>query len=232
MLTWLDHKEDLRLFCLRISGSLLVSARSSGFYFGDPPFPLWPVQCCSVLGIHQTYSNFTSHPLPAPVGKVFSNLSIVERKMFIGGRGGWEFDLLKKTSKEMLTKLGYTILRNFNHFLPVWKWRYNLVLSWWIFRSSFAWRLTWCTSVTAYTESSSVRNYPVTNTAVFSLIFAPSPMASRSYRWANYFLNYSPRLVSDILVEWKSRKNYLFTCFLKIVSQSSHDPLDCQKLIW
>ena len=33
---------------------------------------------------------------------------------------------------------------------------------------------------------------------VFSLTLAHSPMASRSYQWASDFLNYSPRLASDI----------------------------------
>ena len=31
-------------------------------------------------------------------------------------------------------------------------------------------------------------------------------MASRSYRWASDFLNYSPGLASDILAERKSEK--------------------------
>ena len=42
--------------------------------------------------------------------------------------------------------------------------------------------------------------------AVFSLTLARSPMASRSYRRASDFLNYSPGLASDILAEWKSKK--------------------------
>ena len=41
---------------------------------------------------------------------------------------------------------------------------------------------------------------------VFSLTLARSPMASRSYRRASDFLNYSPGLASDILVEQKSEK--------------------------
>ena len=41
--------------------------------------------------------------------------------------------------------------------------------------------------------------------SVFSLTLARSPMASRSYRRASDFLNYSPGLASDILAEW-SRK--------------------------
>ena len=48
---------------------------------------------------------------------------------------------------------------------------------------------------------------------VFSLTLARSPMASRSYRRASDFLNYSPGLASDLLAEWKSgkkEKNYLF----------------------
>ena len=43
-------------------------------------------------------------------------------------------------------------------------------------------------------------------TAVFSLTLARSPMASRSYRRASDFLNYSPGLASDILAERKSEK--------------------------
>ena len=42
--------------------------------------------------------------------------------------------------------------------------------------------------------------------AVFSLTLARSPMASRSYRRASDFLNYSPGLASDILAERKSEK--------------------------
>ena len=41
---------------------------------------------------------------------------------------------------------------------------------------------------------------------VFSLTLARSPMASRSYRRASDFLNYSPGLASDILAERKSEK--------------------------
>ena len=41
---------------------------------------------------------------------------------------------------------------------------------------------------------------------VFSLTLARSPMASRSYRQASDFLNYSPGLASDILAERKSEK--------------------------
>ena len=49
---------------------------------------------------------------------------------------------------------------------------------------------------------------------VFSLTLARSPMASRSYRRASDFLNYSPGLASDILAERKSRK-FFFTRFFK-----------------
>ena len=48
--------------------------------------------------------------------------------------------------------------------------------------------------------------------SVFSLTLARSPMASRSYRRASDFLNYSPGLASDILAEWKSGK-FFFTRF-------------------
>ena len=53
------------------------------------------------------------------------------------------------------------------------------------------------------------------NIAVFSLTLARSPMASRFYRRASDFLNYSPRLASDILAEaeQKSGKKRNFTCF-------------------
>ena len=63
--------------------------------------------------------------------------------------------------------------------------------------------------------------------SVFSFTLARSPMASRSYRWASDFLNYSPRLASDILVE-----NFFYSFFLKIVSPDSHYTLACQRLIW
>ena len=48
--------------------------------------------------------------------------------------------------------------------------------------------------------------------AVFSLTLARSPMASRSYRRASDFLNYSPGLASDILAERK-RGKFFFTRF-------------------
>ena len=48
--------------------------------------------------------------------------------------------------------------------------------------------------------------------AVFSLTLARSPMASRTYRRASDFLNYSPGLASDILAERKSGK-FFFTRF-------------------
>ena len=48
--------------------------------------------------------------------------------------------------------------------------------------------------------------------SVFSLTLARSPMASRSYRRASDFLNYSPGLASDILAEQKSGK-FFFTRF-------------------
>ena len=51
-------------------------------------------------------------------------------------------------------------------------------------------------------------------TTVFSLTLARSPMASRSYRRASDFLNYSPGLASDILAERKSGKIF-FTHFFK-----------------
>ena len=53
--------------------------------------------------------------------------------------------------------------------------------------------------------------------AVFSLTLTRSPMASRFYQRASDFLNYSPRLDSDILVEaeQKSGKKKFYS-FLKI----------------
>ena len=56
-------------------------------------------------------------------------------------------------------------------------------------------------------------------------------MASRSYRRASDFLNYSPRLASDILAERKSEKKEEKNFFKKIVSPSSHDTVAFQKLI-
>ena len=50
---------------------------------------------------------------------------------------------------------------------------------------------------------------------VFSLTLARSPMASRSYRRASDFLNYSPGLASDILAERKSEKKEEKNFFLK-----------------
>ena len=47
-------------------------------------------------------------------------------------------------------------------------------------------------------------------------------MASGSYRRANDFLNYSPRLASDILVERKSeKKKKLFVFFFKLFPQAA-----------
>ena len=46
--------------------------------------------------------------------------------------------------------------------------------------------------------------------SVFSLTLARSPIASRSYRRASDFLNYSPGLASDILVEWEGEKKKNF----------------------
>ena len=56
-------------------------------------------------------------------------------------------------------------------------------------------------------------------------------MASRSYRRASDFLNYSPGLASDILAERKSEKKKKKIFFKKIVSPSSHDTVAFQKLI-
>ena len=54
-------------------------------------------------------------------------------------------------------------------------------------------------------------------------------MASRSYRRASDFLNYSPRSASDILAERKSeKKKEIF--FKKIVSPHSHDTVAFQTL--
>ena len=64
--------------------------------------------------------------------------------------------------------------------------------------------------------------------SVFSLTLARSPMASRSYRQASDFLNYSPGLASDILVELKSEKNEK-KFFFKISSPHSHDTVAFQK---
>ena len=66
--------------------------------------------------------------------------------------------------------------------------------------------------------------------SVFSLTLARSPMASRSHRRASDFLNYSPGLASDILVERKSekkKKNF----FLKKLFPQAAMTLGCQKLI-
>ena len=60
--------------------------------------------------------------------------------------------------------------------------------------------------------------------SVFSLTLTWSPMASRSCQQVSDFLNYSPRLASDILVEWKSKKKFFFFA-------SSNFTLTCQKLI-
>ena len=67
--------------------------------------------------------------------------------------------------------------------------------------------------------------------SVFSLTLARSPMASRSYRRASDFLNYSPGLASDILAERKSEKKEEKKFFKKIVSPSSHDTVAFRKLI-
>ena len=40
-------------------------------------------------------------------------------------------------------------------------------------------------------------------------------MASRSYRQASDFLNYSPRSASNILAEWKSQKKIILKMSLK-----------------
>ena len=66
---------------------------------------------------------------------------------------------------------------------------------------------------------------------VFSLTLARSPMASRSYRRASDFLNYSPGLASDILAERKSGKKGKKLLLFKIVTPTIHDILACQKLI-
>ena len=66
---------------------------------------------------------------------------------------------------------------------------------------------------------------------VFSLTLARSPMASRPYRRASDFLNYSPGLASDILAERKSEKKKKKIFFLKIASPCSHDTVAFQKLI-
>ena len=66
---------------------------------------------------------------------------------------------------------------------------------------------------------------------VFSLTVVRSPMARGSYWWASDFLNYSPRLASDILAEQKSEKKEKTFFLKKIVSPSSHDTEACQKLI-
>ena len=66
---------------------------------------------------------------------------------------------------------------------------------------------------------------------VFSLTLARSPMASRSYRRASDFLNYSPGLASDILAERKSEKKKKKFFFKKMVSPSNHDTVAFQKLI-
>ena len=56
-------------------------------------------------------------------------------------------------------------------------------------------------------------------------------MASRSYQRASDFLNYSPGLASDILVEQKSEKKRKILFFKKIASTRSHDTVAFQKLI-
>ena len=58
-------------------------------------------------------------------------------------------------------------------------------------------------------------------------------MASRSYRRASDFLNYSPGLASEILAERKSGKKEFFKIvFKKIVSLCSHGTIALQELIW
>ena len=61
--------------------------------------------------------------------------------------------------------------------------------------------------------------YGTLSPTVFSLTLARSPMASRSYRRASDFWNYSPRLASDILAERKSEKKekkfFFLNCFPK-----------------
>ena len=57
-----------------------------------------------------------------------------------------------------------------------------------------------------YGNLSPNESYSCRQTTVFSLTLARSPMASRSYRRASDFLNYSPGLASDILAERKREK--------------------------
>ena len=55
-------------------------------------------------------------------------------------------------------------------------------------------------------------------------------MASRSHRQVSDFLNYSPGLTSDILVERKSEKKKKNFFFFKLFPQAAMT-LGCQKLI-
>ena len=62
----------------------------------------------------------------------------------------------------------------------------------------------------------------VLENSVFSSTLAWSPMASRSYQFESDFLNYLPRLASDILAEQKSRKNFYSIFKNCFPQQSSH----------
>ena len=63
---------------------------------------------------------------------------------------------------------------------------------------------------------------PIQANTVFPLTLARSPMVSGSYRQASDFLNYSPRLASDILAEQKSKKKK------KKFPPNSHDTETCR----
>ena len=60
---------------------------------------------------------------------------------------------------------------------------------------------------------------------VFSLTLARSPMASRSYQWASDFLNYSPRLASNIQWSRKVKRKILLIFCLSNGIQYEIDPL-------
>ena len=73
------------------------------------------------------------------------------------------------------------------------------------------WRnfLKWKSGNFIYTKKCDEVSLFTHGSPVFSLTLARSPMASRSYRRASDFLNYSPGLASDILAERKSGKIFL-----------------------